>query len=61
MEVGMTEQQLVARAAGAAIHQRQHGDSRSLRALFLDSFSLLRFLHHQWRRPGTPCWVPGAR
>jgi len=47
----MTEQQLVTRAAGAAIYQRQHGDPRSLRRLFLDSFSLLRFLHNHWRRP----------
>jgi hypothetical protein len=45
----MREEQLVHRAAHAAIFQRQHGDRRSLRHLFRVSFSLLRFLHHRWR------------
>ena len=44
----MTGTSMILRAAQAAVFQKQHGDTRSLRILFRSTFSLLRYIHRHW-------------
>jgi len=39
---------LVLRAARAALVQRRRGDRRPLRVLYEATFSFLRYFHHRW-------------